>query len=107
MTKRAVSHLRPEGSSPLPPLLEEILQQRGRLALADSTINLGAVVAGRLREDARPVLDPAAFRIVGAEIDPAHPEQSDRRGAHRARLERDMEIVIGEELRPARRRPRT
>ena len=40
------------------------------------------------------MLDRAAFRIVGAEIEPADSRQSDRRGAHRARLERDVEIAF-------------
>ena len=54
------------------------------------------MIAGRLVEDARPVLDAAALWVVGGEIEPADAGERDRGGAHRARLQRDVEIAIGE-----------
>ena len=45
---------RPEALSPRP---EEALEEGGRLGNADAAVDLGRVVAGRLGEDARPVLD--------------------------------------------------
>ena len=66
--------------------------------LFDAAINLRTVVAAWLIEDARPVLDAAAFRIIGAEIEPAQAGKADRRGAHGARLEGDVEIAFGKAL---------
>ena len=60
---------------------------RAGAALGDAAIDFRAVMTARLVEDARAVLDPAAFRVVGAEIEPADARQRDRRGAHRARLQ--------------------
>ena len=66
-TTRRVAVLR----SWLPPLLEEGPQQLARLAFGDAAIDLGLMVAGRLAEDARAVLDAAALGIGGAVIDAA------------------------------------
>src|SRR6266851_3103167 len=82
----------------LPPRPKESAQEVAGGAFGDATVDLRAVVAGRLVEDPRAVLDPAAFRIVGGKIEPADPRQADRRGAHRAGLQRHVEIAAGEPL---------
>src|SRR6185312_11012018 len=79
------------GSLPLRP--EVRLQQRTRPRLADAAIDLRPVVAGRLLENARPVVDPTALRIVGAKIEPADTGEGDRLRAHRAGLKRDIEVA--------------
>ena len=50
-------HARPE----LAPLAEEVAQQRTGAAFRDAAIDFRPVVAGRLAEEARPVLDGAAL----------------------------------------------
>ena len=62
--------------------------------LLDPAVDLRRVVAGRLAEDARPVLDAAALGIGRAEIEPADARKRDRRRAHRARLQRDVEVGV-------------
>src|ERR1051325_7900981 len=56
------------------------------------------MVAGRPVEDSWPVLDTAALRVVGAEIEPTNPGEPDRRGTHRAGLQRYIEIAAGKAL---------
>ncbi len=84
---------------------KEGAQQLAGALLLDAAVDLGLVVGGRLLEHPRPVLDCPALWVVGAEIKPAQASQADRRGAHRARFERDVEIAIdkthGAELRGA------
>src|SRR3984893_8210598 len=77
---------------------KEGAQQLAGALLLDAAVNLGPVVGGRLLEEARPVLDCPALWVVGAEIKPAKASQADRRGAHRAWFEGDVEIAIGEVL---------
>ena len=48
----------------------------------------------RLLEQAGAMLDRASLRVVGAEIEPAQPREPVRRGAHRARFERDVKDRI-------------
>ena len=48
-------------------------------------------MTGRLREELRTMQDCSALRIFGGEHQPLHPCQTDRSGAHRARLKRDAE----------------
>src|SRR6185437_15992397 len=50
---------------------EKRAQKLARLHLVDPAVDLGRVVAGRLAENARPVLDPATLGIGGAEIQAA------------------------------------
>ncbi len=69
---------------------EEIPQQRRGAALVDAAIDLGAVVAGGLAEDARALLDAAAFGVLGAEIEPADASKRDCLGAHRTGLQSDI-----------------
>jgi len=84
---------------------KEGAQQLPGALLLDAAVDLGLVVGGRLLEQPRPVLDCPALWVVGAEIKPANAGKTDRRGAHRARFERDVEIAIdkthGAELRGA------
>ena len=56
------------------------------------------MMAGRLREEARAMLDRAAFGIGRAEIEAADAGKGDGGGAHGARLERHIEVAIGEPL---------
>ena len=62
-------------------------------------------MAGRLREEARAVLDRAALRIARAIIEPRDPGMRDRAGAHRARLQRHPQVAILQPLAPERLRP--
>jgi cyclopropane-fatty-acyl-phospholipid synthase len=80
-----LSHPR-ESSRPGTACPEEMAQQVGGGAFGNAAVDFGSVVAGRLVEDARPMLDAAAFWIEGAEIEPPDMREADRRGAHRARL---------------------
>jgi len=55
-------------------------------------------MAGRLGEEAWSMLDGASLWIRCAEIEPAKPREGDGRGAHGARLERDVEIAVDKPL---------
>ena len=96
--------VRPGGFGRLPAarrltaVTKEGAQKVARAPLLDAAVDLGPVVGGRLLEQPRPVLDRTALWVVGAEIEPAQAGQADRRGAHRARFEGDVEIAIGEVL---------
>ena len=68
------------------PIAEEGPEQRGGTAFLDASDHLWAVVAGRLLENARAMLDPTALRIVGAEIEPPQPREADGLRTHRAGL---------------------
>ena len=69
-------------------------QQVARLLLGDAGIDLRPVVAGRLAEDARAVVDPAALGIGGAVVEPPQAGEGDRLGAHRTGLEGHVEIAL-------------
>src|SRR5437762_1550741 len=56
------------------------------------------MMAGRLLEDPRAVLDPATFRVVGSKIQPPDMGERNRRGAHRTGLQCHMEIATGQPL---------
>src|SRR5262245_6155179 len=88
------------GKGQLPPRAEEGAQKLPRRPLADAAIDLRPVVAGRLSEEAGAMLDGAALRVAGAEIEPAEPGEGDRRRAHGAGLERDIEISTLQALQP-------
>ena len=92
----------PEFASPSPPFLKKPAQQLRGFAFAQPAIDFRRVMAGRLREKARPVLDGAAFRIARGEIEPPHPGKRDRRRAHGAGLQRHVQIAIGQPLRAKR-----
>src|SRR5690606_19461188 len=93
LTRFLRASVAPWFSGPRSPFLpEERRQQRARGALPDAAIDLRAVMAGGLREHPRAVLDAAALGVVGAEIEPPHPGQGDRRGAHGAGLQGDVEV---------------
>jgi len=61
-------------------------------------------MAGGLLEEAGPMLDRPAFRVIGAEIEPPDARKGDRSRAHGAGLERDIEIAIIEPGHPAQDR---
>jgi len=64
------------------------------------------MVARRRREKPHAVLNRAAFGIGSAEVEPADTCEGYRRRAHRARLQRHMEIAVGEPLAAERARRR-
>src|ERR1700739_4344624 len=78
----------------LPSLPEKFLQQRRGLVFTDRGIDLRHMMAGRGGKKAHAGIDRAALGIGGAVIEPANPRERDRPGAHRARLERDIEVAI-------------
>ena len=71
---------------------------------ADAAIDLGPVVAGRRCEEAHAVVDGAALGIGRAVVEPADAGERDRRRAHGAGLERDMQVAVGQALRAERSR---
>ena len=75
---------------------EELHQQLRRGSPVDPAVDLGRVVAGRLVEHARAVLDAAALGIGSAEIEPADTRERDGSRAHGAGLQRHVEIAAGE-----------
>ena len=79
-------------------ILEELNQQGAGRFGADAAIDFRAMMAGRLLEEARAVFDRAHLLIRRAEIEPADAGEGNGGGAHGARLERDIEIAIGEPL---------
>src|SRR5215472_215123 len=87
---------RPRSTSRTPPIAKKGAQQTAGMPLLDPAINFGPVMGGRLVEQARAVLDSTSLRVVGAEIEPAQAGQGDCGGAHRARLEGNVEIAFGE-----------
>src|SRR5947207_809062 len=86
------------GSTRSPPRLEKIPQQRCRLALADPAIDLRHVVAGRRSKEPPARFYRAALGIGRAVIQPPYPRERDRGGAHRARLQRHVEVAIDQPL---------
>ena len=70
--------------------------------LLDPAVDLGRVVAGRLAEDARPVLDATALGVGRAEVEPPDARERDGRRAHRAGLQRDVEVGVRQPLRSER-----
>ena len=79
-------------------LAEKLPQQSRRLALADRGIDLRRVMAGRRRKEPHAGLDRAALGVGRAVIEPPDPRQRDRARAHRARLQRDIEVAIDQPL---------
>jgi len=79
--------------------LEKRAQQLAGALLPDTAVNFRPVMRRRLVEEARAVLDCAALWIVRPEIEPAQARQSDRRSAHRAGLEGNVEIALGKACR--------
>ncbi len=77
----------------LAPVLEESFEKFAGADLFDAADDLGPVVAGRLGEDAGAVLDAAALGVIGTKIEPADAGEADGGGAHRARLQGDIEIA--------------
>src|SRR6185503_1790492 len=92
-----------DASAPLP---EESAQQFARFTFTESGIELGLMMAGRLVEDARTVLDAAALGIGGPPVEPADAGEGNRLGAHRAGLQRNIEIAIDQARRAELRRRR-
>lgn len=86
-------------------LLEELPEQTTGFGLGQPTVNLRPVMAGRRGKKFHAVVDRTAFGVAGAVIKPADAGEGDGASAHRARLQRDIEIAIVEPLRtqPARR----
>src|SRR3546814_463153 len=81
---------------PLTPRREKTPEQRRRFARANAVINLRPMVDRRLREDTWAVDDRAALWIVGAIIEARDSGVGDRAGAHRAGVERHIEVAAVE-----------
>lgn len=75
---------------------EECLEKLRTPAFVEAADDFGLMVAGGVLEDSRPMIDAAAFRIVGAEINPANPRHGNGGGAHRAGFQRDVKVAGGE-----------
>src|SRR5688572_29488996 len=73
--------------------LEERLQQRRALHFIQTAEHFRPMMAGRLLEDLRAVLHATALGIAGGEDDAPEPGERDRGRAHRARLQRHVEIA--------------
>jgi len=86
----------PRSTSRTSPIAKKGAQQTAGAPFLDPAVNFRPVMGGRLVEQARAMLDCPAFWIVGAEIEPAQAGQGDRGRAHRARLEGNVEIALGE-----------
>src|SRR5690606_40112403 len=67
-------------------------------SLSDAGVDLRNMMAGRLREDARPGLDAAALGIARAVVEPPDACEGDGCCAHRAWLQGDIEAEAGEPL---------
>ena len=87
------------------PLLEKLLEQLPRFGFRKPAIDLRPMMAGRRSEKLHAIVHRAALGIGGAVIKPADAGEGDRAGAHRAGLERDIEVAIVEPL-GAERKPR-
>jgi len=82
----------------IPPCTEEFLQECAGGESIAQALDLRAMVAGRLREEARAVEDRAAFGILGREHQPLDAREANCTRTHRARLERDEERGADEAL---------
>jgi hypothetical protein len=85
------------------PFLKEPLEQRRGFGLRQAAIDLRPMMAGRRGVELHAVVHRAAFRIGGPVIKPADARKRDGARAHRARLERDVEIAIDQPLGTERR----
>jgi hypothetical protein len=83
----------------LPPRQKKSPHYVGRFAFPNAPINIGRVVAGRLREKPGTMIDRAAFGIARGKVEPAHTGEGNRGGAHRAGLERHVKVAAGQPLR--------
>ncbi len=81
------------------PIAEEVSEECRGVPLGEAGDDLRRVVAGRRRIEPDAVLDRAALRIAGAVIEAADAGERDRPGAHRARLQGDVEIAADEPFR--------
>ncbi len=66
------------------------------MAFADPRIDLWRMMAGGLGVEAGAMLDRAALLVRGAVIEPADAREGDRRRAHRAGLQRHVEVEAGQ-----------
>lgn len=78
----------------LPFLGEELFQHCLRAFFIDAANDLRRVMTRWLREEARPMFDGAAFRIVSGENDAPQPCAADGGSAHRARFESHVKIAV-------------
>ena len=77
---------------------KEVAQQCPRRGLRQAAINLGRVMAGRLGENARSVVDAAALLVPGTVVKPRNARQRHRLGAHRTGLQGHIKIAAAETL---------
>src|ERR1700752_2043940 len=67
----------------LPPVAEEVFEQRGGFKFPDAAIDLGPRMAGWSRQESYAALDRAALRIGGAIVEPPDACKRDRGRTHR------------------------
>src|SRR5262249_6559395 len=89
-----------------PPQRKKAAQQGRRFGFADAAIDFRPMQASRRREVAHAVLDCATLWVGGAVIEAPNTGERDRRRAHGAGLERDIEIALGKPLAAQRLRRR-
>ncbi len=77
---------------------EEGFEECRRLGFGEAGIDLWRVMAGRLAENARSVLDAAAFRVAGSVVEPPDAGERDRGRAHRTGFQCHVEIAIDQTL---------
>src|SRR5262249_7542822 len=96
----------PGRASAPPPQQKKAVQQGRRFGFAEAAIDFRPMQASRRREVAHAVLDCATLWVGGAVIEAPNTGERDRRRAHGAGLERDIEIALGKPLAAQRlRRP--
>jgi hypothetical protein len=79
---------------------EEGAQERGRLLGGEAVVDLGHVMRLGMGEDARPVRHAARLRVGRAVVEPRDAGLADGGGAHRAGLERHVEVAAREPFGP-------
>src|SRR5262249_21075937 len=88
----------PGGGCPPPPQQKNPAHGGPRFGFADAAIDFRPMQASRRREVAHAVLDCATLWVGGAVIEAPNTGERDRRRAHGAGLERDIEIALGKPL---------
>src|SRR5262245_32132806 len=99
-TNRTCNHRRalsPHGRR-LPAVAEEVFEQRGGFAFPDAAIDFRPMMAGRSRQESNTALDRAALGIGRAIVEAPDTGKRNCRRAHRAGLERYVEIAVDQPL---------
>src|SRR6266705_7102219 len=83
----------------LPSVAEEVFEQRGGFEFPDAAIDFWPMMAGRGCQEANAALDRATLGIGRAIVEAPDTSKRDCRCAHRAGLERHVEIAVDKPLR--------